>query len=296
MSSWWYGTNAIDPYIEFSEAFVTDPHSHVVGDDLSSLVINTATMYEEKMRHVGAIFLSLWARYRLGKMFEGRPKTKDGENTEDLLISLCMDLKGNPTSEMGHAMVRMAGMPEIKDTETPEEFCKGLSEEGGSFSNEFRALYTDFMNRYGCRGMMEIDIASPRTSERPEEFFHKLRQIDTADNAIQKVTERRKDAHEKLLEIAKELGRESDFLYYDTAVHSFLGYREHPKYMSECICWNSIVSASDLFCLQQSLTLCLFLLNSWHTSRGTKRNTAFFSPIDSCFHERLVPQAGSCNW
>mmetsp|Transcript_20628 Transcript_20628/g.43113 ORF Transcript_20628/g.43113 Transcript_20628/m.43113 type:complete len:966 (-) Transcript_20628:174-3071(-) len=231
LSSWWYGTNAIDPYIEFSEAFVTDPHSHVVGDDLSSLVINTATMYEEKMRHVGAIFLSLWARYRLGKMFEGRPKTKDGENTEDLLISLCMDLKGNPTSEMGHAMVRMAGMPEIKDTETPEEFCKGLSEEGGSFSNEFRALYTDFMNRYGCRGMMEIDIASPRTSERPEEFFHKLRQIDTADNAIQKVTERRKDAHEKLLEIAKELGRESDFLYYDTAVHSFLGYREHPKYM-----------------------------------------------------------------
>ena len=62
-------------------------------------------------------------------------------------------------------------------------------------------------------------------------FFQKLKQIDPENNAIHRVQERRMQAHEKLLAIAKTLGKENDFKYYDDIIQNRLGYREHPKYM-----------------------------------------------------------------
>ena len=224
------------PYFEFSENLIANQDSYMPDVSLRTLVVDSATMVSEQYSTFGAFVLSLWSKYRLGKIFENykpdNPKGKDTveqPNTEDLLVSLCMDLEGNPTSEMGHAMVKLAGRPEILDTETAEEFCKRIAE--GSFSEEFMNLYNDFVTRYGSRGMKEIDIASPRTSEQPGDLFQRLKQIDPQNNAIYRVEERRRDAYEKLLAIAKELGRESDFVYHEDMVHTMLGYREHPKYM-----------------------------------------------------------------
>ena len=45
----------------------------------------------------------------------------------NLLISLFMEMGGNPTSEMGRLMVHLASYPEIQDTDTSEEFRKKLN-------------------------------------------------------------------------------------------------------------------------------------------------------------------------
>jgi pyruvate,water dikinase len=222
----------MDPYLEFSEGFIENQDSYMSDASFRSLIDNTAIVLTERMlSSFGSMGMALWAKYRLGTMFASS-QTNDGEpSADDLLVSLCMDLKGNPTSEMGHAMVRLAVQPEIQDTNTAEDFIQRLSER--SFSEEFMTLYEDFMKRYGFRGMKEIDAASTRTYEEPGVFFKKLKQIDPENNAINRVQERRKEATEKLLTMSKELGRETDFLYYDNLIRSLLGYREHPKYMSK---------------------------------------------------------------
>lgn len=191
-----------------------------------SLVTDSAIMMAEQMfSSLGVMVTVYWAKSRLTKMFENSKE----KGTDDLLVSLHMDLKGNPTSEMGHAMVRLAGRPEIVDTKTAEEFCRNIAE--GTYSEAFMGLYNEFMLRYGCRGMREIDMATPRTSEDPGDFFERVKQIDPENNAILRVKERRKEAREKLSEIARDLGKEEDFLYYEKYIHNFWGYREHPKYM-----------------------------------------------------------------
>ena len=226
---WWLGEKAVSSYLEFCEEFITRKEPYMPGASFRSLVVESAVALSESMfAMTGGYINAVWAKYRLGKIFETTSKEK---GTDDLLVSLCMDLKGNPTSEMGHAMVRLAGRPEIMDTPTPDEFCRKLSQ--GGFSEEFMSLYEDFMKRYGCRGMREIDFATPRTSEEPGVFFQKLKQIDPENNAIHRVQERRREAYDKLLDIARELGKESDFVYHENNIRNFLGYREHPKYMGK---------------------------------------------------------------
>jgi hypothetical protein len=141
-----------------------------------------------------------------------------------------MDLRGNPTSAMSHAMVDLASMPEVQSTQTGVDFCEKLQQDG-AFSDKFMSKYNDYMRRYGCRGMKEIDVASVRTSEDQVGFFSRLKQIDVENNAIIHVSQRRREAHEKLLEMAKDMGKESDFLYHDNIIQNLLGYREHPKYV-----------------------------------------------------------------
>ena len=228
IAAWWLGEKAMDEYKEFVEGFIMNEEEYMPNTSFRSLVNESAVMMtEQAFLSMGGMMMSYLVKSRLEKIF----KYSKDKGTDDLLVSLNMDLKGNPTSEMGHAMVKLAGKPEIADTKTADDFCRKISE--GGFSEEFMSLYKEFMMRYGCRGMKEIDMATPRTSEEPGVLFEKLKQIDPENNAILQVKERRKDAHQKLLEISRELGKEKDFLYYEKYVHEFFGYREHPKYMSK---------------------------------------------------------------
>eukprot|EP00984_Skeletonema_dohrnii_P038553 scaffold41899_cov144-Skeletonema_dohrnii-CCMP3373.AAC.1 len=140
-----------------------------------------------------------------------------------------MDLNGNPTSEMGHLMVRLASCPEIQETRTSDEFLEKLKE--GSFSPEFTSLYSDYLKRFGCRGAREIDVATPRMSEKQDELFDTLKQIDIKNNQIINVRERRDKAYQELLSLAREIGKEKSFVHHASVMQGVLGYREHPKYM-----------------------------------------------------------------
>uniref|UniRef100_A0A7S4MCW2 Pyruvate phosphate dikinase AMP/ATP-binding domain-containing protein n=1 Tax=Odontella aurita TaxID=265563 RepID=A0A7S4MCW2_9STRA len=172
---------------------------------------------------LGSIIMPYWSRYKLHKLF--------GENEEmkDLLVTLQMDLDGNPTSEMGHKMLNLASFPEVQKCDSGSEFVRSLNE--NRVSSEFRKAYDGYMDKFGCRGMKEIDIASPRTHDDVEHFFDRIKLIDINDNAIKTVKERKEEAYAQLLAKATEMGKEKKFKYHAGVIQKLGGYREHPKYL-----------------------------------------------------------------
>ena len=87
---------------------------------------------------------------------------------------MCMELKGNP--EMGLLMVKLASWPEIQSTESSEEFLRKLEDQ--SYSKEFMGEYESYLKHFGCRGIREIDVATPRTREDQGGLFRTLKAIN----------------------------------------------------------------------------------------------------------------------
>ena len=96
-----------------------------------------------------------------------------------------MDLKGNPTSEMGHEMCRLAAFDDVQHATSGAELAARLA--AGQLPPDLMSVYRAFMDRFGCRGMREIDIAAPRPYEDPAGFFDRLKQIHTDRNATMDV-------------------------------------------------------------------------------------------------------------
>ena len=218
------GDSALSDYIDGANALSARCRSDVgsnealFGEVFESLSLELAGI----LPMVAGMASGLLSRARLHKMFLRY-------DAEDLLINLCMDLNGNPTSEMGHLMVRLASYPEVQNTDSGEEFVQKLKDD--SFSTEFVQDYNRYLKEFGCRGMREIDVATPRQYEKQEDFFEMLKNIDVDNNQIKNVSEKRKKAYDELLAMAKELGCELQFKHHASRVQSLIGYREHPKFM-----------------------------------------------------------------
>tara|TARA_B100001146_G_C16191539_1_gene439365 strand:+ start:176 stop:2797 length:2622 start_codon:yes stop_codon:yes gene_type:complete len=180
-------------------------------------------MFGAMTKNLGGYAASKLADMRLKKMFKGN------KEAEDLLIGLSMDLPWNPTSEMGHLMLKIASHLEFKATKSSKEFIEKL--EAKKYGEEFQVLYDDYIRRFGVRGMMEIDIATPRLYENLDRVFFQLQQINTEDNAILNVERRSKEAYEKLRHIAKDMGKEKKFIKHAKTFRSMMGLREQPKYI-----------------------------------------------------------------
>jgi len=166
------------------------------------------------------LLAAMFSRWRIGRMLKG-------PGVDDLVVSLEMDLRGNPTSEMGHRMYELAGMPEIRRTENGAEFERKIA--ARAYSDEVMAAYDDYMRRFGCRGIKEIDAATPRAHENLPAFFAQLQAIDTDVDTIHTARRRRAEAHAKLLELAKAKGKGAKFERL-AASQINSGYREAPKY------------------------------------------------------------------
>ena len=160
------------------------------------------------------------ARWRLRRLFRD-------DDVEDLLIALEMDLQGNPTSEMGHRMYELASFPEIQTTANEEEFVRRIG--SGAYSPEVMQAYATHVKRFGCRGIKEIDIATPRFYEDLRGFFRQLRAIDVANDTITTTSRRRADAYNQLLDIATRKGKRTVFERL-ADIHRSAGFREAPKY------------------------------------------------------------------
>jgi rifampicin phosphotransferase len=232
ISAFFAGEKAMAAYDRASEAFfaLCQDEDYMRDETLDEvLACFLAKFLNEMLSKSGGLLTAMYSSWRLDRIFS---QLKEAEN---LLLSLKMDLRGNPTSAMGHAMVRLASYQEVQQTGTGDEFVLKLKQTGdggcGSFSDEFKILYNDYMKRYGCRGMRETDPAISRTSEKEADFFQQLKQIDLHQNAINSVTERRQEAYDKLLKMARDIGYKKSFKNHASIVHALLGYREHPKYM-----------------------------------------------------------------
>lgn len=149
------------------------------------------------------------------------------DDVDDLLVALNIDLNGNPTSEMGHLMFDLAKYPEVQNTATGEEFATKLANK--QFSPEFQKAFDHYMDRFGCRGIREIDIATERAHENIPAFFNQLKAMDINNDMLAKVAQRRQDAYDKLLALATQKGKAKHFKN-QSALHYNLGYREMPKY------------------------------------------------------------------
>lgn len=225
----WQGDNAMDWYVtkadDLFERFGHGGAEESLESELSfeEEVGKVMGAWEELVDLFGCLVASFYSTWRLEKLFAG------DEEVKDLLVTLNMDLVANPTSEMGHAMLQLASFSELQETQSGEEFLKRI--EDRKYSVEFLDAYEEYMRKFGCRGMMEIDIASSRCSEDPAHFFRRIKQIDVGNNQILTVRERKEAAYQTLLEHASQKGKEKKFKYHANVVQKVSGYREHGKYM-----------------------------------------------------------------
>jgi pyruvate,water dikinase len=190
-------------------------------DDFTKQINVAFEVFDSLVFRMMPIMLAMNATISLKKMF--KDKNREGD-----IISLSMDLKGNPTSKMGYKQVELASFPEFIAINSFEEFSKKLKNK--EFSKEFMEAYTHYMKLYGCRGIGEIDIASVRTRENSEGFYTMLKQLNIYDNALIEVRDKKKSAYDRLLKEAIKIGKRKKFLKL-TRQLEWMGLREHPKYM-----------------------------------------------------------------
>ena len=187
----------------------------------SELVEQLNTRFGNQMNViVGVMGPGMLARTRLKRLFKH-------DDVDDLLVALQIDLSGNPTSEMGHLMFELAKFAEVQETATGEEFAQKL--ENGEFSPEFQQAYDAYMDKFGGRGIREIDIATERAYENVPEFFNQLKAMDIHSDMLTKVSQRRQDAYDKLLDLATQKGK-ARFFKNQVVLQNNMGYREMPKY------------------------------------------------------------------
>lgn len=174
------------------------------------------------MNNAGIMMAGMAAFASIKKMFKGK-------DVETLVTALGMDLDGNPTSQMGHSLFKLASYDEFQSTKSLDEFMKKIREK--SYSKEFMNDYVEYLDKFGARGFMEIDAASKRVYEDPALLYEKLININVKDSQILNVKAKREESYKKLLAVAKECGFERKFKKQAEIYQATFGYREHPKYM-----------------------------------------------------------------
>ncbi|QZY54520.1 PEP/pyruvate-binding domain-containing protein [Crassaminicella profunda] len=190
--------------------------------NFSEIVDFTMKDLETIMNTMGIMIAGMSAFSSIKKMFKGK-------DVETLVTALGMDLEGNPTSQMGHLLFKLASYDEFQATKSVEAFMKKIKEK--SYSKEFMNDYVEYLDKFGARGFMEIDVASKRVYEDPTLLYEKLTNINIKDSQILNVKTKREEAYKKLLAVAKIGGFDKKFEKQAKIYQATFGYREHPKYM-----------------------------------------------------------------
>ena len=152
-----------------------------------------------------------------------------GTEGEALNMFLVMDVPSNPTSAMGHAMLALAGSPDIRATQDAAEFEERIG--ARSYAPAFMAAFDAYVDRYGARGFREIDVATPRVMERLGDFFQQLKAINVDDNRMLQARERKADAIATMRAIAHAKGKQKTFDKNLRTIELSYGHRETPKYL-----------------------------------------------------------------
>jgi pyruvate,water dikinase len=164
----------------------------------------------------------LLAEWRIRRIMRGT----EGETLKTFLV---MDVPSNPTSAMGHAMLKLAQSPEIQATVDAATFEKMIK--ARSYSPAFMDAFDDYSDKYGARGFREIDVATPRIMERLGDFFQQIKAIRADDNQMITASTRKAEAVAKMREIAKAKGKLKKFDKHLRTIELAYGHRETPKYL-----------------------------------------------------------------
>lgn len=142
-------------------------------------------------------------------------------------------LPHNVTTEMGLSLAHVAGLlPPDLDAKKMQH---GLA--NNTLPSAFREAWQVFMNKYGHRAPMEIDIASPRYRDNPQMLIDLMLSLRNADgeNPQEKFDRNQRQRHEAF-EIISERIHEQGWLatkrlqWLYRVVENLAGYRETPKF------------------------------------------------------------------
>lgn len=178
--------------------------------------------FEVFMGKLAPIFIGMMAQKGIEKLFGDEADLGD-------IVALNMDLDGNPTSEMGKSLYRMASSDYFKVIDSKETFIEMANNH--SFSDGFQKQVDRFVVNYGMRGIREIDVATERVYEDMGKLYDLISDINLTNNQHESVTSRREAAYERLLQLSKSNGKEKKFIKAASRLKSTFGYREYPKYM-----------------------------------------------------------------
>ncbi|MCK5607308.1 hypothetical protein KAR91_35825, partial [Candidatus Pacearchaeota archaeon] len=191
LSGWLHPDRAFEAYFKESDRMWKYLKKDLPKENktFDTLVKNGLSVFGSIVEAAGGMITIIIGPLVLKRIF------KNEEEATDLLVALNMDLPGNPTSEMGHLMLKIASFTEFQNTTNAEEFINNLKSK--KYSKEFLKTYKEYIDRFGCRGMKEIDIATPRPYENLETIFNQLKQININDNAIKNVKKRKEESYAK---------------------------------------------------------------------------------------------------
>jgi len=179
-----------------------------------------------------ALMASEPARGKLKKMFKNEP-----ESVQEHLRSIERSFPNNVTIEMGLLLYKLSQFPDVRQTDTAEEFVQKL--DANQLSPEFMQTWQNFMDTYGFRGPKELDLATPRYYEKHEEVFEILKTMEGNDDSsltpqavFDSGAKRRVESVQFLEEyLAKKSRRKvKAFRKSYKLLSNFAGLRESPKY------------------------------------------------------------------
>ncbi|HEY6218420.1 MAG TPA: phosphoenolpyruvate synthase, partial [Gemmatimonadaceae bacterium] len=158
---------------------------------------------------------------------------------------LTLSVPSNVTSEMGLALMdvadvirRYTGVVQFLERGGNEEFLNELpAVEGG---REARAAIEGWLDRFGMRGVGEIDVTRPRWRERPSMLLPTLlanvRNFEPGE-AARRFEQGRREAAKKEEELLKRLralpdgeAKAEETKRQIDRLRTFIGYREYPKF------------------------------------------------------------------
>ncbi len=212
----------VDAYLHQCNDLIADAKAMTKDEDFSKNAKKSLAGMCTLMSTASVMIAGMFAQMRLAKLFKG-------SEVEEDVVTMGMDLDGNPTSEMGHLLFKMASSDEFKTLLTREEFV--IRAENRNFSSNFLKLYDEFMEKFAVRGFFEIDVASKRIYEDVGMLYDKLEKINTQENQILMLGKKREQAYNRLLAYAKQNGFEKKFIKNANKYKETFGYREHPKYI-----------------------------------------------------------------
>jgi len=179
-----------------------------------------------------ALMASEPARGKLKKMFKNDP-----EAVQEHLRSIERSFPNNVTIEMGLLLYELSQFPDIRQIGTAQEFIRKL--DAKQLSSEFMQKWQLFMDDYGFRGPKELDVATPRYYEKPDEVFAILKTMEghndpdlTPQGLFESGAKRRVESVRFLEEyLAKKSRRKvKAFRKNYKLLENFAAYRESPKY------------------------------------------------------------------
>ncbi|MCP4763248.1 MAG: hypothetical protein GY870_15855, partial [archaeon] len=178
------------------------------------------------------LMAKMLASSKIKKIFKNEAQT-----VQDQLIYLEQAFSDNVTIEMGMLLFELSQFSEIKDINSEEKFIKMLN--GEQFSPKFMKKWNLFIDKYGFRGPGEIDIATKRYYENPQEIFGLFKSMRAYDDPLltpqgnfDEGVKRREETVQKLISILEKRSesKAKSFKKSYKVVETFAAYREMPKY------------------------------------------------------------------